>query len=181
LKASVFVGASVDGFIARPNDALDFLDSGGGEGSHGFEEFMATVDALVMGRRTYEVVVAFNAWPYGTTPVIVLSSRPEILPAPEGSVVEHMSGTPAEVVGRLEARGLSHLYVDGAQTIQQFLRAGLITRLVVSHVPVLIGSGISLFGPLPGDVRLTHVNTREFPGGMVQSEYMVMRPATNTT
>jgi dihydrofolate reductase len=179
LQASVFVGTSVDGFIARPNDALDFLDAGGGEGSHGFEEFMATVDALVMGRRSYEVVLPFNTWPYGNTPVFVLTSKAEIPAPPAGAVVERMAGTPEQIVATLEQRGFRHIYVDGGQTIQAFLRAGLITRLVISHVPVLIGSGISLFGPLQSDVKLTHVGTREFQGGMVQSEYLVANPAKN--
>lgn len=88
MKASVFVGTSLDGFIARMNGSFDFLDAGGNE-PHGYEEFIATVDALVMGRNTYEIVLGFGAWPYGSKPVFVLSSRP-LAPAPAGAVVEQI-------------------------------------------------------------------------------------------
>lgn len=171
MKASVFVGTSLDGFIARRDGKYDFLDTGGGE-PHGYDEFMATVDALVMGRNTFEVVLAFDSWPYGQKPVIVLSSRP-LPPAPPGVVVERMAGTPSDIVAQLAARGFRHIYVDGGNTIQRFLSAGLITHLTITRVPVLIGSGISLFGPLPRDITLSHVATRHYASGLVQSEYVV--------
>lgn len=170
MKASVFIGTSVDGFIARANGALDFLPPGGGE-PHGYDEFMATVDALVIGRHTYETVLAFDAWPYGAKPVFVLSTRPLAAP-PAGAVMEQMSGTPADIVSRLAARGIGHIYVDGGITIQRFLRAGLIQRLIITRVPVLIGAGIPLFGELDGDIALTHVATRQYKSGLVQSEYV---------
>ena len=90
MKASVFVGTSLDGFIARKNGDLDFLPPGGGE-PHGYTEFMATVDALVLGRKTYDKVLTFDAWPYGQKPVFVLSTHP-LATAPTGAVVEQMSG-----------------------------------------------------------------------------------------
>jgi dihydrofolate reductase len=171
MKASVFIGASVDGFIARPNGDLDFLPPGGGE-PHGYDEFMATVDALVIGRKTFETVLSFSTWPYGDKPVFVLSTR-ALAAAPPGAVVEHMSGDPTEIVSQLAARGIQHVYVDGGITIQGFLRAGLIQRLIITRVPVLIGEGVPLFGTLPRDLRLTHVATRHYPSGLVQSEYDV--------
>jgi dihydrofolate reductase len=171
MRATVFVGTSLDGFIARTNDDLDFLPAGGEE--HGYTEFMATVDAVVMGRRTFEKVLTFDGWPFGPKPVVVLSSHPLDLPTFPGAVIEQMSGTPADVVSRLAARGVAHIYVDGGVTIQRFLAAGLITRLVITRVPVLIGSGIPVFGPLSRDIRVRHVSTRTFPSGMVQSEYLV--------
>lgn len=173
MRASVFVGTSLDGFIARPNGSFDFLSAGGADSEpHGFEEFLATVDALVMGRNTYEVVRSFPSWPYGRKPVFVLSSRPLLQP-PNGASVELLSGPPADVFRRLESRGFEHLYVDGGATIQAFLRTGLIQRLVISRVPVLIGIGIPLFGALEADIPLRHVATRQFAGGLVQSEYAV--------
>ena len=173
VKASVFIGTSVDGFIARANGDLDFLPPGGGE-PHGYDEFMSTVDALVIGRNTFETVLTFDSWPYGEKPVFVLSTRP--LPTPPlGAVVERMSGDPADVVSRLATRGLQQIYVDGGITIQQFLQAGLIQRLIITRVPVLIGTGIPLFGPLPSDVVLKHVVTRQYASGLVQSEYVVCR------
>ena len=170
MKASVFVGTSLDGFIARPNGALDFLPPGGGE-PHGYDEFMATVDALVIGRKTFETVLAFDAWSYGEKPVFVLSSH-TLAPAPLGAVVEHMSGEPSEIVAQLAARGIQHIYVDGGITIQRFLQAGLIQKLTITRVPVLIGAGIPLFGALPRDITLRHVATRQYPSGLVQSEYL---------
>jgi dihydrofolate reductase len=171
VTVSVFVGASVDGFIARPNGDLDFLPPGGGE-PHGYDEFIASVDAIVIGRKTFETVLAFAEWPYGSKRVVVLSSRPVDLSAAKGAV-EQAGGEPAEIVARLAGSGARHLYVDGGITIQRFLRAGLVNRLVVTRVPVLIGEGIPLFGSLPHDVRLRHVSTRHFASGLVQSEYAV--------
>src|SRR5260221_4850530 len=136
MKASVFVGTSVDGFIARPNGALDFLPEGGGE-PHGYDEFMASVDALVIGRKTYETVLGFGAWPYGDKRVVVLSSRPVDLSAVRGGVVEQMAGPPEEIVAKLPASGAEHLYVDGGITIQAVLRAGLIQTLLITPVPGL--------------------------------------------
>jgi dihydrofolate reductase len=171
-KASVFIGISVDGFIARVNGDLDFLPPGGGE-EHGYQEFMASVDALVIGRNTFDKVLTFDQWPYGTKPVIVLSTRPIDSPADPEAVVERMQGSPQDVAARLASRGARHLYVDGGITIQRFLQAGLIQRLIITRVPVLIGSGIPLFGALPRDITLRHVATRQYQSGLVQSEYLV--------
>jgi dihydrofolate reductase len=171
MTVSVFVGASVDGFIARPNGELDWLPEGGGE-PHGYNEFFASVDALVIGRKTFETVLAFDAWPYGDKRVVVLSGKLVDLSV-AGGVVEQMAGDPADIVAKLAASGAHHLYIDGGITIQRFLRAGLVDRLIITRVPVLIGEGVPLFGSLAKDVRLTHVGTRDFPSGLVQSEYRI--------
>ena len=171
VKASVFIATSLDGFIARTNGELDWLPPGGGE-PHGYDEFMATVDALVVGRKTFETALTFGTWPYGAKPVFVLSTR-TLAPAPPGAAVERMSGAPAEIVSQLAARGVRHAYVDGGITIQGFLQAGLIQRLIITRVPVLLGAGIPLFGALQRDVVLRHVGTRQYAGGLVQSEYVV--------
>jgi dihydrofolate reductase len=172
LQTSVFIGTSLDGFIARPDGALDWLPQPDGGEEHGYDTFFASVDVLVLGRKTYETVLAFDAWPYGDKPVCVLSTRP-LAPVPPGARVERLAGEPADIVAQLEARGARHAYVDGGATIQGFLRAGLILRLIVTRVPVLIGQGIPLFGTLTRDVRLLHVATRVLAGGLVQSEYEV--------
>ncbi|HTR76630.1 MAG TPA: dihydrofolate reductase family protein [Gemmatimonadaceae bacterium] len=175
MKTSVFVGVSVDGFLARANGELDFLDAGGSE-AHGYEEFISTIDTIVLGRKTFDILMGFDTWPYGERRVVALSSHPMDLSAASarGGRIEQMGGPPAEVMSRLAAAGAQHVYVDGGVTIQGFLRAGLINRLVVSRVPVLIGSGIPLFGTLPRDVVLRHVATKAFRGGLVQSEYEVI-------
>lgn len=170
--ASVFIGTSLDGFIARRNGEFDFLPEGGGE-SHGYDEFFASVDTLVIGRKTFETVLAFATWPYGNKRVVVLSSKPVDFSAVRGGVVEQMGGPPTEIVAKLAASGAHHLYVDGGITIQRFLRAGLIQRLIITRVPVLIGEGIPLFGVLPRDVQLQHVATQQYPSGLVKSEYRV--------
>ncbi len=170
MKLSVFCGVSVDGFLARPNHALDFLEAGGQE-PHGFEEFYKSVDVMVIGRRTFEVVLTFGGWAYGKKPVIVLSSRPLDFSTVKGGVVEQMAGEPAEIVKQLKSRGFKHAYIDGGITIQRFLASGCIDRLVITRVPVLIGAGIPLFGAVPHDIRLRHVATRCYKGGSVQSEY----------
>jgi dihydrofolate reductase len=169
MQGSVFVGTSLDGFIARTDGTLDFLSPSGDE-PHGFEEFMASVDALVMGRNTYDIVLEFGSWPYGEKPVFVLSSKDIGVP-PNGAIVERMHGNPEEIASEIAARGIEHIYVDGGVTIRQFLRAGLIQRFIITRVPVLIGSGIPLFGELERDVALKHVATRQFASGLVQSEY----------
>lgn len=172
MKLLVFCGVSVDGFLARPNHALDFLDAGGQE-PHGFEEFYGSVDVVVIGRKTFEVALTFGKWFYGKKPVVVLSSRPLDFSSVKSGVVEQMSGQPAEIAAQLKARGFKHAYIDGGLTIQRFLAAGLIDRLVITRVPVLIGAGIPLFGPVPRDIGLRHVATRSYNGGLVQSEYEV--------
>jgi dihydrofolate reductase len=173
MKASVFVGMSVDGFIARHNGDFDFLPEGGGE-PHGYTEFIATVDVLVIGRNTFEKVLTFETWPYEDMRVVVLSSRPIDTSAIRGGRLEQVSGPPSEIISRLAASGAQHAYIDGGITVQQFLRAGLIQRLVITRVPVLIGEGIPLFGSLPHDVKLRHLSTQAYASGLVKSEYEVV-------
>jgi dihydrofolate reductase len=173
MMVSVFVGTSLDGFMARAKGELDFLPVDGGE-AHGYNEFIATVDALVIGRNTFETVLAFPEWPYGKRRVVVLSSRPLDFSGVRGGVVEQMSGPPAEIVARLAASGVQHIYVDGGITIQRFLRAGLVQRLTITRVPVLIGEGIPLFGALPHDLKLQHLATQPYKSGLVKSEYLVL-------
>jgi len=171
MKASVFIATSLDGFIARENGGIDWLPAN--PEPHGYDEFIASVDAIVIGRKTFETVLAFGGWFYGKTLVVVLSSRASELKAPEGANCDFMSGDPRDVVAALEQRGIKHVYVDGGVTIQRFLEAGLIQRMIITRIPILLGTGIPLFGPLSHDVRLTHVATRSFAEGFVQSEYSI--------
>jgi dihydrofolate reductase len=172
MKASVFVGTSVDGFIARHNGDFDFLPEGGGE-PHGYNEFIATVDVLVIGRNTFEKVLTFDTWPYQDMRVVVLSNRAIDTSAIPAARVERMFGSPPDIVARLAATGAQHAYIDGGITVQQFLRAGLIQRLIITRVPVLVGQGIPLFGSLPQDLKLRHVATQAYASGLVKSEYAV--------
>jgi dihydrofolate reductase len=175
MKTSVFVGTSVDGFIARHNGDFDFLPEGGGE-PHGYAEFIATVDVLVIGRNTFDKVLTLDTWPYQDMRVVVLSNRPIDTSATPELRVECLRGTPSEIVNRLAAGGAQHAYIDGGITVQHFLRAGLIQRLIITRVPVLVGQGISLFGSLPHDVKLRHVTTHSYASGLVKSEYEIAGP-----
>jgi len=173
MPAHVFIATSLDGYIARPDGGIDWLPQPSGDTAaddHGYSAFTAGIDAIVMGRNTYEMVLTFGAWPF-EKPVVVLSSG-EVRIAPElaGRIVA-MAGEPAETVAACAARGWQHLYIDGGVTIQRFLRAGLIDRLIVTRVPVVLGTGLPLFGAVDGDVRFTHVRTQAYPSGLVQSEY----------
>lgn len=177
MRATVFIATSLDGYIARPNGDLDWLPANG-EGTdgedHGYGAFIATVDAIVIGRHTFEKVLSFKAWPYGDKRVVVLTSRTTGLPRLPAATAEYMGGTPQEIVARLAARGARHLYVDGGITIQGFLAAGLIERIIITRIPIVLGSGIPLFGPAQHDIKLRHVTTRPYPSGFVQSEYAVI-------
>lgn len=175
MKATVFIGTSLDGFIARENGDIDWLHAipDPEDDDYGYGEFMATVDAIVMGRHSYEKVLTFSKWPYGK-PVIVLASSPVAIAPELRGKVEHMSGEPRAILDQLASRGITHVYVDGGRTIQRFLEDGLIDRIILTRLPVLIGQGIPLFGALTHDVWLRHVATRAFANGLVQSDYDVV-------
>ena len=176
--ASVFLGMSVDGFIARLDGDIGWLTGGdtsggppddGAGGDFGFGEFVASIDALVMGRSTYEFLQPLDEWPYQGKPVHVISTTLE--PGADDRITVH--GSFEDAVAALEAAGCRRVYVDGGRTVHTFLAAGLIGDLTLSCVPVLIGTGHTPFGELPADIRLEHVRTQTFPGGMVQSTYRV--------
>lgn len=184
IKCSVFIATSVDGFIARPDGDIQWLHRPEYEGAPlqglSYEDFMATVDALVMGRKTLDKVLSFPEWPYDNTPVIVLSRQGVTLPDALRDKVVVMAGEPAEIVAHLAAQGMKHLYIDGGQTIQGFLAAGLIDELVITHIPVLLGAGISVFGEQgrERDVRL--IDSSVSGNGFVQNRYEVLSSAVRS-
>jgi dihydrofolate reductase len=177
MRTTIYMGMSLDGFVARADDRLDFLPAPPDGDEHGFSAFLATVDVIVMGRRTLEVVLSFGLkhWPYRQTPLIVLSRSLTLPPAGSPTTVSLRSGEPAALLHSLAAEGIEHVYVDGARTARAFLAEGLVDRLIVTHVPVLIGEGLSLWGRLPRDIRLTLLESRVQPGGLVQSVYACER------
>lgn len=176
-KGSVFVATSVDGFIARLDGSIDWLIQANavvpkGEDC-GYKAFMETVDALVMGRNTFEQVLTFSEWPYGDKKVIVLTRKGVVVTDALRQTVSTSSEDPASLVERLSSAGLQHLYIDGGQTIQGFLRAGLVNELTITVVPILLGEGIPLWGSTGQDVYLTHMSSQTYPFGFVQSKYRV--------
>lgn len=176
MKCTVFIATSLDGFIARADGGIDWLhdtygDVGGEPEDMGYDAFTSTVDALVMGRNTFETVLGFDDWPYGEIPVAVLSSSLQDPPASVPPTVTLSSEEPEEIVARLAAEGKQHLYIDGGVTIQRFLDAGLIDEMTITTLPVLLGTGIPLFAGTKSDIRFEHVSTRAFRSGLVQSVY----------
>lgn len=172
----VFIATSLDGFIARKDGAIDWLpglDSDPGE-NYGYDAFIASVDGLVMGRNSFEKVLEFGEWPY-PKPVMVMSRTldPSTLRADLRDKVEISSASPRALMDELAGRGWRRVYVDGGQVIQSFLREGLIADMVVTRVPVLLGEGLPLFGPLASDVALEHIETRSYPSGLVLSRYAI--------
>jgi dihydrofolate reductase len=177
----VFVATSLDGFIARPDGSIDWLEQANqlvpaGEDC-GYGAFMASVDALVMGRVTFDTVRSMSPWPYGNKPVYVLSRTLSTLPPDSPPSVRLVRGEPAAAIAASAAQGLRSLYVDGGITIQAFLTAGLIRELIITVIPVLLGAGRPLFGPLLGDVKLRLVGSRVYPFGFVQSHYAIASDA----
>ncbi len=180
VKVSVYIATSLDGFIAREDGGLDWLpgadpekqDKSNGE-DYGYREFMESVDVLVMGRKTFEQVLSFGTWPYQNKRVIVLSSGNVPVPDELATGVEVRSCSPCDLVEQLTTDGANYVYIDGGNTIQRFLRDGLIRQIIITRIPILIGRGIPLFGPLENDILLKHIETRQFPSGFVQSRYEV--------
>jgi dihydrofolate reductase len=184
IKASVFIATSLDGFIARANGDLDWLtgaESTPTEQDYGYQDFMDTVDTIVMGRNTFELALTFDPWPYSGKKVVALSSRPLAVPLHLTDGVEWLSLPPERLVERLAAQGATHLYVDGGKTIQRFLNAGLINELIITRIPILIGTGVPLFGPLNHDIKLHTIATRQFENGFVQSRYRIADEEASST
>ena len=176
-KVSVFIATSLDGFIARENGDIDWLNDANAtvpEGEDcGYQPFMASVDVLIMGRKTYEQVLSFGSWPYGQTRVIVMSRSPIQFPAELPACVTHSAAMPRMLYDRLVNEGAQHLYIDGGVTIQRFLAAGLIDELTITIIPILLGEGTPLFGPLGKDIHLTHISSHTYDFGFIQLKYAV--------
>ncbi|MCA9061504.1 MAG: dihydrofolate reductase [Planctomycetaceae bacterium] len=176
-KVSVFIATSLDGYIARTNGDIDWLDAANATVPNGedcgYGALMQSVDALVMGRNSYEKVRSFGFWPYGDTPVVVMSSKPIAFPDDLPNTLQQSSESPQELCKRLSGDGVGHIYVDGGNTIQRFLAAGLVHEITITVIPVILGHGIPLFGPTTSDVPLTLVGVRTYEFGFVQLKYTV--------
>ena len=170
MQCSVYIATSLDGFIARPDGGIDWLSivERAGE-DYGYRAFHESVDAIIVGRSTYNLALGFEPWPYAGKRCVVLTHVP---PAPRHDE-EFYSGSPRELCARLSEQGATHAYVDGGAVIQQFLSAGLVTDLTISVIPVLLGEGVRLFGVTGGDIPLELTRSQSFPSGLVQVEYRV--------
>lgn len=175
-EAHVFIATSLDGYIADAAGGVDWLVSlPAPEGEdHGYGDFIAGVDGLVMGAGSYRTAAGFDPWPYDK-PVVVLSRsiRAAEIPAALAGRVRVSAAAPREVLRELGAAGWRRVYLDGGKVISSFLREGLVQRLTITRVPVLLGAGIPLFSET-GPQRFEHVATRSWPHGFVQSVYQVV-------
>lgn len=173
VTAHVFIATSLDGFIARPDGDIDWLlQRDAPDEDHGYAQFIADKDLIVMGRGTYEKVLSLGPWAYDR-PVLVLSKQLAGTAVPEAlqGKVRFSASAPGELMPALAAQNVGRVYVDGGQLVQSFLRAGLVADMVITTVPVLLGAGRRLFGALPADVDWTLVSSRSFASGLVQSSY----------
>lgn len=183
-RCSVFIATSLDGYISRPDGSIDWLlaanaDVPAGEDC-GYGSFMATIDAILMGRGTFETVLGFPEWPYASTPVWVMSRSLPALPDHLPPTVSLCRLDPADAVAHAQVQGHARLYVDGGQLIQSFLRAGLIHDMTITRIPVLLGAGRPLFGTTPQDIPLQLRSSQAYPFGFVQSVYDVVGPCGDT-
>lgn len=176
MKRSVYIATSLDGYIARSDGRLDWLEHDSQGDDYGFAAFMNSVDTIVMGRNTFEQVLTFGQWLYGRRRFVVLSRTKTHFDVPDvvEAAIEVSALKPPDLMASLAEAGAHHVYVDGGKTVQAFIAAGLIDEITITRIPVLLGAGIPLFGPVDADVPLGHVTTMAFPSGVVQSTY---RPA----
>lgn len=174
MKASVFVATSLDGFVARTDHQLDWLEQADSDATtdFGYERFIRQVTTIVMGRKTFEKVLSFPEWPYSNQRLIVLSSTLTEVPAELADSVQLFNGDVRELATLLDSEGEQHLYVDGTHAIRDFISAGLMTDLIITTIPILIGDGIALFHhSLTKDKPLKHISTDVFSNGFVQTHY----------
>ncbi len=173
----VYIATSLDGFVARPDHRIDWLTKQKTDGEdHGYDEFIDSVDGIVMGRGSFETILSFGEWPY-QKPVIVMSkslSQSDI-PAELADKVRLSDLEPVELMRSLDEEGWSRAYVDGGRVVQSFMRAGLIEDMVLTTMPILIGDGIRLFGEIDRDIDLELISAKSFKSGMVQTRYRVLK------
>ena len=171
LEIVYYVASSLDGYIATPDGGLEWLAPfEGTDEDYGYSEFYASVDAVLLGGRTYEQVLTFGEWPYPGKPTWVFSGRALEVAGPDTVVTD---ASPSQVASQLGARGLRRTWLVGGGTLAASFRAAdLITEYIVSTIPVILGSGIPIFG-MPGpQQRLSVRETTSYPDGLVQSRYV---------
>jgi len=171
LETVVYVATSLDGFIARKDGSVDWLPEPPEGDDFGWAEFIGAIDAIVMGRTTFEQVLTFGVWPYEGTPLTVLSRTLSGVPEPLVGKAEISALAPGALLEELAARGCRRVYVDGGSVVQSLLREDRIDELILTTVPVLLGEGIPLFGKLESSLAWEMTATEELAGGLVKSRY----------
>jgi dihydrofolate reductase len=175
MRTTVYIGTSLDGFIAREDGDIDWLVKYQNKEVHdSYKEFISRIDAMVIGRGTFEKVITFPEWPYEEK-VFVLSTSLKQIPETLNEKAILVAMKPAELLSYLSDKGFSNIYVDGGKVIQSFLKEDLIDELIITRVPELIGKGIPLFGYLDNDLQFEHIKTNIYSDGLVKSHYMRKR------
>lgn len=173
----VFIARSLDGCIADKKGGIDWLNAipNPDQVDMGYENLMTRIDAIIMGRNTFEMVCSFDMdWPY-IKPVFVLSNTIKTLPEKYQDNAALLKGSITEILIELEQKGYTILYIDGGATIQNFLKEDLIDEMIITTIPVLLGGGVSLFGDLPKELEFEHVGSELFLGEIVQDHYVRKR------
>lgn len=171
MKTTAYIGTSLDGFIARKDGEIDWLiQFDNPEINQSYTEFISDIDAIVIGRGTFEKVLTFPTWFYKQK-IFVLSNQIKQIPDELKEMVTVLAMEPKELLLYLSSKGFSNIYVDGGKVIQSFLKENLLDELIITKVPVLIGNGIPLFGELDHDIIFKHIQTNIFSNGLVKSHY----------
>lgn len=170
---SIFIATSLDGYIADRNNRIDYLSQfpNPNKDDLGYADFMKNIDAILMGRKTFEMVCSFDIeWPYEKA-VFVLSNRMKVIPQPYSSHARLISGAPKKVLADIHLMGYRRFYIDGGKTIQSFLQEDLIDEMIITQIPVLLGGGTSLFGELKIPLWFECHHTEIFLNKIVQNHY----------
>ena len=173
IKNSVFIATSLDGYIADKNGKIDWLNSipNPDNNDMGYVEFNKGIDALVMGRTTFETVLGFDVdWPY-SKPVFVLSNKLKEIPESHKGKAFLVKGTLTEILEKIHAKGFKRLYIDGGTTIRNFLKEDLIDEMVITKIPILLGGGSSLFTELPNELKFELIGTKTYLNQITQNHY----------
>ena len=184
MKCSVFIATSVDGFIATKDGSVDWLETAGkaevdmgDQADMGMSNYMASVDCMIMGRKTMDAIASFNLtpeqWPYGDTRIIVLSNTVKEAPGNLKGKVEMYSGDIPVLLAQLENEGFKHAYIDGGATIQSFLNLERINEMTITRAPILLGEGKPLFGKTNKRIKLEDARATAYPNDFIQVQYKV--------
>lgn len=172
MKLSGFLALTPDGYIAGKDGSIDYLDRfQDGTEDAGYGQYFLSIDAILMGRETFETVCKFPEWPYSPKPVYVLSTREVHIPERLSERAFKIKGKPEEVIQKLIDYGYEHIYVDGGKTISSFIRSKLLNEITISFLPLLLGDGIPLFSDLGGEIQMELLSSKQFQSGIVQNIY----------
>jgi dihydrofolate reductase len=184
MKCSVYIATSADGYLATPNGSVDWLSEAGDQDADmsqnpdmGFNDFIGSVDCMIMGRKCMETISGFNLepeqWPYGDIKIYVLSNSVKVAPENVNNKVKMYSGDILDLMNQLESDGYKHAYIDGGTTITSFLNHQLINEITITKAPIILGDGLPLFGKINAKIKLEKSEAITFPNDFIQIKYSV--------